>query len=368
MVSENKFYKVNCFYCGLPSQRVELSRKEIALCPRCNSKVDESFSKNTFYRALAFAIAALILLLPSHVYPILSFELNGILYSTTFFESAQVLLQQGYGILGVVVFLTAIVFPILLLLTIIFIILDRLKFINYKHKRSIYRLYLFTKISSFIEVFLIALLVAYIKLIDISNVVVHNTLYYFIGAVLFYSLSRRNLNVTRTHILIKKVPNSLNISFALAITGLILYIPSNIFPIMNISKFGVIKPDTIMSGVISLMNNNMLPIAIIVFLASIIVPLFKILGMIYIIFSVKYTQLKNKIFILKLYKFIEAIGKWSVLDIYMIALMAALVREESIAYVEPGIASIYFTLVVFITIISAETFDTKLIWERDGNS
>lgn len=367
MVLDSSSNIVNCFYCGLESKRVLLKKTEVALCPRCNSCVDQSFSKENFQKALIFAVSALILLIPSNIFPVLSFELNGVIYSTTFFDSAVVLFNQGFGVLSVIIFLTAIVFPGLLLFAIIVITLDKYKNFNILHRRELYRLYLFSKIGSFIEVFLLALIVAYIKLIDISDVIIENSLYLFVGAIFFYTLAKENLNMTRTHIIIKEVPNSLNLSLALAVTGLILYIPANILPIMEISKFGVITKDTILSGVISLSQHDMIPIAVIVFTASIVIPLFKILGMIYINLSVRQSWKKEKKNTLRLYKLVEVIGKWSILDIYIIALMAALVKEESIAYVEAGAASVYFAMVVFITIFATETFDTKLIWEENGN-
>ncbi|MCV6608753.1 MAG: paraquat-inducible protein A [Campylobacterales bacterium] len=368
MVLDSSLKFVDCFYCGLKSHRVALKKSEVALCPRCDSCVDQSFSSDNFQKALIFAIASLILLIPSNIFPVLGFELNGVVYYTTFFQSGVVLYNQGFGILSVIIVLTGIIFPIFHLLTIITIVLDRYKLINILQKRELFRLYLFLKIGSFIDVFLLAILIAYIKLIDISNVIFGNSLFLFIGAVIFYTLSKENLNMTRTHIFLKEVPNSINISLALILTGFILFIPSNILPIMEISTLGIVTKDTIFSGVVSLVENEMIPIGIIVFTASIGIPLFKILGMLYIILSVKFSLKRDKRSILKLYKIIEFIGKWSVLDIYMIALMAALVKEESIAYVEAGVASIYFALVVFITIFATEAFDTKLIWEENGNS
>ncbi len=355
---------MGCYYCGERSKKIPLKKNEIALCPRCGSKIYENHSAINYDKALLYALASLILLIPSNLYPILTFELNSIEYSTTFFTSALTLYNQGFGILSLVIFLTAIVFPVLLLLSIVTIVLDKKRFINLEHKKELLKLYSFARKMSFLEIFLLALVVAYIKLIDISTVIIHNNIFLFIGAVIFYILAKQNITITRISILDKNISNSYHISFALATTGLILYVPANFLPIMNISEFGVVTPDTIISGVISLLKSEMYPVALVVFFASVVIPLFKIVGMLYILISIKYKRTVTNNLKLRLYKFIEVIGKWSVLDIYMIALLVALVKEESIAYVEAGSASIFFTLVVFTTMLSTEMFDTKLLWKR----
>ena len=105
--------------------------------------------------------------------------------------------------------------------------------------------------TSFSEVFLISLVVAYVKLSDISNVLVHDTVYFFIFSTLFMLLSMRKLHITKIHIIKQNIPNSFNVSLSLVIAALILYIPANILPMMDISKFGNITSDTIFSGIVS---------------------------------------------------------------------------------------------------------------------
>ena len=176
------------------------------------------------------------------------------------------------------------------------------------------------------------------------------------------------IHTTQEFILKKSFTNSYSLTFSFVLTGFILYIPANYFIMMNVSKFGNVTQDTIMSGITSLANNDMLVIAIIVFFASIVIPLFKLFGMLFILLSMKfnfYNNRINKIYKLKLYKFIKAIGKWSILDIYMVALLSSLIKEESIAFIEAGNAATYFTLVILITIIATTTFDTKLIWNKN---
>lgn len=364
-VTENK--TIICHHCGEKNQKVDLGGYKEGLCSRCFGVLYYKHSNGNFRLAFIYAVTALILFIPSNIYPIMTFELVGNEFSTTFIQSALTLHDQGYNFVSLIIYLTAFVFPIMNSFIIIAIYLNRIGFIDFIDISSLNKIYNFTKKTSFIEVYLLAILVGYIKLIDISDVTIHSNIYFFIAYILFFLLSMNKIHTTQEFIQKRSLKNSYSITFSLVITGLIIYIPANYFTMMNISKFGNVTPDTIMSGIMSLANNDMLLIAIIVFTASIIIPLFKLLGMLFILLSMKfnfYNNRINKIYKLKLYKFIELIGKWSILDIYMVALLTSLVKEESIAYIEAGSAATYFTIVIIITMVATSTFNTKLIWNK----
>lgn len=125
-------------------------------------------------------------------------------------------------------------------------------------------------------------------------------------------------------------------TWALLITAAILYIPANVLPIMTVNSFGKGQPDTIMSGVITLVENGMAPIAIVVFVASILVPTFKLVGIGLLLYSVQRHQPMSARQRILMYRFIEWIGRWSMLDIFVIAILVAVVRFGSLASVEPG--------------------------------
>lgn len=355
--------KENCYYCNLAYIKQKIEKNQKVLCNRCNNILYEHEGENELFYAFIYALTSFILFLASNIYPIMSFELNDILYTSTFFGSSIRLYELDFIFLSITVLLTAIIFPIILLISIILIYLNSKTFFNFLDNKDIVKLYLIARSTSFSEVLLLSILVAYVKLDDISNVIVHDNIYFFIFSIIFMLLSIRKVHIT-TKVNNQNIKNSFNISLSLVITALILYIPSNILPMMNISKFGNITSDTIFSGIVSLYNNGMYPIAAIVFLASIVIPLFKLLGMLFILLSIKYKFYDRPKFKLNLFKIIEVIGKWSVLDIYIIALLCVLVQEESLAFVEPGIASVFFTMVIFITMLSTATFDTKMIWKK----
>ncbi len=163
-------------------------------------------------------------------------------------------------------------------------------------------------------------------------------------------------------------PNSLGRTWALLITAALLYLPANLLPIMTVRSLGKGTPDTIMSGVITLVQHGMLPIAAVVFVASIVVPTFKLLGIGLLLVSVQRRQRlspRQRIF---MFRFIEWIGRWSMLDIFVIAILVAVVNFGSLASVEAGFGAVAFASVVILTMLAALTFDPRLIWDNTETS
>ncbi|MET1080751.1 MAG: paraquat-inducible protein A [Pseudomonas sp.] len=159
-------------------------------------------------------------------------------------------------------------------------------------------------------------------------------------------------------------PNSLTRTWALLLTSALLYIPANLLPIMSVSSFGKGHPDTIMSGVVTLVQYGMLPIAAVVFIASIVVPTFKLVGIALLLYSVQRHQPMSARQRILMYRFIEWIGRWSMLDIFVIAILVALVNFGSLAQIEAGVGAVAFASVVILTMLAAVTFDPRLIWDN----
>ncbi|WP_144170429.1 paraquat-inducible protein A [Pseudomonas sp. Kh13] len=159
-------------------------------------------------------------------------------------------------------------------------------------------------------------------------------------------------------------PNSIARTWALLIAASILYIPANMLPIMTVSTLGQGSPDTIMSGVITLLKHGMVPIAAVVFIASILVPTFKLVGIGLLLYSVQRRQPLSARQRILMYRFIEFIGRWSMLDIFVIAILVAVVNFGRIASVEANLGAIAFATVVILTMLAALTFDPRLIWDN----
>ena len=158
---------------------------------------------------------------------------------------------------------------------------------------------------------------------------------------------------------------SLSQSWALLISSVILFIPANILPIMTVYRIDGDKTDTIFSGVINLMNSGMLPIAVIVFIASIVVPLFKMCVLFGLLLSVSFDLQLSARFRTRLYRLIEFVGRWSMLDIYVITILITLVSYGKLATIETGIASTSFAAVVILTMLAVLRFDSRLLWDAD---
>jgi len=159
-------------------------------------------------------------------------------------------------------------------------------------------------------------------------------------------------------------PNSLARTWALLLTAAILYIPANLLPIMTVNSLGKGQSDTIMSGVVELMNHGMLPIAAVVFIASILVPTFKLVGIALLLYSVQRHQPMSAQQRILMYRFIEWIGRWSMLDIFVIAILVTVVNFGALASIEPGMGAVAFASVVILTMLAALTFDPRLIWDN----
>lgn len=161
-------------------------------------------------------------------------------------------------------------------------------------------------------------------------------------------------------------PNALSRTWALLLTAVLMYFPSNLLPIMTVKNLGQGNPDTIMSGVIALARQDMLGIAIIVFVASILVPTLKLVGISLLLISIQYKfQFSPRQRVL-IFRFIEWIGRWSMLDIFVIAVLVTVVNFGKLASVEPGFGAMAFACVVVLTMLAAITFDPRLIWDNTG--
>ena len=158
-------------------------------------------------------------------------------------------------------------------------------------------------------------------------------------------------------------PNSLSRTWALVIAALFLYLPANLLPIMLTSSLGKTTADTILSGVIYFIKTGSWHLALIILVASIMVPLIKLLVLIYLLLSVQFKWRWRPVDRSRLYRLTEAIGRWSMVDIFAVATMVALVKMDAFGTVESGPAAPYFGAVVVLTMLAANCFDPRLIWD-----
>ena len=163
-------------------------------------------------------------------------------------------------------------------------------------------------------------------------------------------------------------PNSIARTWALVLAASIFYIPANLLPITTVISLGKAQSDTIMSGVIYFLHTGMWPIALVIFLASIFIPLIKLLVLIFLLISVQRKSIWRQQDRTRLYRFVEVIGRWSMVDIFVVTILVALVHLGGLATIHAGPGAIFFGAVVVITIFAAMSFDPRLIWDapREG--
>ncbi len=156
---------------------------------------------------------------------------------------------------------------------------------------------------------------------------------------------------------------SLSTTWALIIAAILLYVPANLLPMMVTASLLGSQEDTIMSGVVFLWQSGSWPLAAVVFFASVMVPLLKILALIYLAASAQRRSRHYLVQRTRLYRLVEFVGRWSMLDIYVITILVALVQFQGLATIQAGPAAVAFGAVVVVTMFAAMSFDPRLIWD-----
>lgn len=165
---------------------------------------------------------------------------------------------------------------------------------------------------------------------------------------------------TRVH---QRRPNSLARTWALVLTAYVMYLPANLFAMMVIEQAGSSQSDTILSGVQAMVAMGWYPVALLIFIASITVPLAKLLSLTGLLISVQRRSAWRPRDRAVLYRVVELIGRWSMLDVFVLTLLIALVQLGNLMTIEVGRAGTFFAAVVVLTILAARSFDPRLVWD-----
>jgi paraquat-inducible protein A len=171
------------------------------------------------------------------------------------------------------------------------------------------------------------------------------------------------------HALVSRDRLSLQRVWAYWVMGLICYIPANVYPMLKTKTLFQVNESTIISGAIELAQHGNIGIALIIIVASVVIPLGKFWAVAFLAISVKQKNAASKPQRQFLYEIVEYIGRWSMIDIFVVAILSSLVQLKSLASINPGPASIFFALSVIFTMLSAQAFDSRMIWDvqaKDG--
>ena len=398
-----------CHECGLRHEIDRLAPGSSALCQRCGSTLIRS-PVDSLDRSLALATGGLVLIVIANTMPFMSMKIQGRLQEADLITGAIALLEDGMWPLAVVVAATTVAAP-LLKVGAIFYVLAGLRLARPpRHLPMVFRWIEMLRPWAMIEVYLLGVFVAYVKLLDLATIEIGVAFYALatlmavmvaidvvLGPELVWAEMERRGLVTvppaapgeslvlcETCSLVApglhdgspcprcgaarhfRKPESIARASALMMTAIVLYIPANVYPVMTVVSFGSGSPDTILSGVQELALAGMWPLALLVFFASITVPVLKIIGLAILVITTQrgsHWRLRDRTV---LYRIVESIGRWSMIDVFMISILVGLVRLGSIATIEPGIGAIAFAAVVITTMIAASCFDPRLMWDIAG--
>ena len=160
---------------------------------------------------------------------------------------------------------------------------------------------------------------------------------------------------------------SIQYTWALVVAAAICFIPANVLPVLSTTTLGAADSDTIMGGVVFLYTSGSWPLALIVLIASVMIPLGKLVALGYLLITVQRGSLGGSRERTRLYRMVEFIGRWSMLDVFVDTFTVALVQLQPLMFVEPGPGVVFFAAVVVLTMIAAESFDPRLIWDSLAN-
>lgn len=158
-------------------------------------------------------------------------------------------------------------------------------------------------------------------------------------------------------------PDSIRRTWAFLVAACVLYIPANMLPIMDTSSLFDAQRDTIMSGVVYLWKTGSWGTALIVFIASIVTPLTKLVALAFLTLSVQRRSTWQPLLRTRIYRAVTLVGRWSMLDIFVVTVLVALVQLQSIAVITAGPGAVAFGAVVVLTMFAAFSFDPRLIWD-----
>ncbi len=349
-----------CHECDFLHRLSSLPDGAVARCVCCGAVLAKGEGGGVD-RTLAYTLTALILFFIANSYPILGLKAVGQQQHYTLLSGAMALGRFDLWEVGFVVFLTSILFPFLHLLSLLYVLIPLRSGYRPRYFVPAFKFSLALMPWGMVGVYMLGVLVSIVKLgARKAGLVACHVCHLVLEQKIYPDHSpcprcRSSIHSRKT--------DSLTRTWALVLTAIIFYIPANIYPVMTVSKLGQGEPNTILSGVVALIEAGMWPLALIVFIASIIVPVGKLLILIYLLLSVKYRSVRRLGERATMYRILELFGHWSMVDVFLVSILVALVDMGFLATIEPGVGVLYFGVVVIITMFASRAFDPRLIWD-----
>jgi len=407
---------IACHECDALHRLESLPEGAVAHCFYCDARLYRHVSSHTLEQSLALHATALMLFIMANTFPFMSLKFAGRVETDMLMSGPMALWNIGMDGIGLLVLLTSVLFPLLTMIAALYLLIATRLGFQPRGKGVAYRMVRFLMPWSMLGVFMLAVLIAIVKLLDLAEIEAGVSLIAFAALLPVSVMAQQRFDSSlfwphqfhdgaecgearsgfalkhglwhchtcallvdhakhATHCprcgdhLHARKPDSLARTWALLVAAIIMLLPANILPIMTVIRFGQGEPSTIMSGVIHLIGAGMWPLGLIIFFASIMVPVSKLAALVFLLLSVHRKSTWKPDDRTRLYRVTEMIGSWSMVDIFIIGILTSLVSLDALSTIRPGVAASYFAAAVVLTMLAAQSFDPRLIWdgiERDG--
>lgn len=396
-----------CRECDLVVRIPARSPEQRAQCPRCRHHLT-GYGKKSIQPLMAWASATLIALAVVFLFPFLGFSSYGLNHVMPFSASATALFSQDYTSVALVLLLTTVVLPAVYLAAILYLGMSIGRRENLPGAIGIARILRPLEPWLMSDVFVVGVLVSLIKIVSLADIHIYSSFYAFCAYALGMlktltlvdwssiwdgiaprpapddelqigsngrkqsAISCRGCDMTFISPNHEYCPrcgkknrqasvDRTQLTMALLVAATLLYIPANAYPIMYTELLNDRQPQTIAAGVLQLYQSGDWPVASVIFLASIMVPISKIAALFWLC-RATYKPPRASLLRTRIYRVTDFIGRWSMIDVFVVAILTALVQADSLVAITPGPGIISFASVVILTMLAAHSFDTSLLW------
>ena len=392
--------RVACPDCGLMQVLPVLRGGQTAECRRCDSTFAGP-ARGRVDAPLALAAAALLLLLAALVWPLMTVSSLGAQRESWLETCVSALWNQGFVSLAALVAAFSVVLPCLYLVLLV-AVLFALRVGWRRRLGRLFRWVQYLRPWMMIEVYLVGGFVAYSRIKVVATIDIGVGGWCLLGASLLFLLALTQLDertvwealpvratagqgsktiaCTECDLIATgaeegtacprcaatlrvRKPDALRRTTALVVAGFLLYVPANVIPVLTTVRLGRADENTIMSGVLELIENDLWPLAIIVFSASIILPLLKLCGLTWMLLATHRRWRVGLVGRTRFYRMIDLVGRWSNIDVFAVSVLIAALRFGALTEVHAGAGLVAFASVVIITMLATSSFDTRLMWD-----
>lgn len=392
--------RVACPDCGLLQVLPPLAKGQVAECGRCD-KLLAGAATGRVDAPLAWATGAMLLLIPACIAPMMTVSAVGARRDGWVTMGVGALWSSGYPSLATLVAIFSILLPFTFLAMLIWV-LGSLHYGTSGPIGPVFRWLKHLRPYMMMEVYLIGCFVAYTRIEAIARVDVGIGGWCLVAStfMLMFALTQldertvwgslprgteeprngRTLACVTCDLIVPyqdrgtdcprcgaalhhRKPGSVQLTLALLIAGFLLYIPANLLPVLTVVRLGREERSTILSGVAELIDENLWPLAVIVFVASIVLPLLKLCGLSWMLIAIRRGSSRGLVARTRIYRFIDVVGRWSNIDVFMASVLVAVLQFGALTSVRIENGLVAFCAVVVITMIATSVFDTRLMWD-----